>query len=176
MVGDRLDLAGEDTGVLIDRGGHAGGGQKRLVEASRSRGRIGTISASISCFVPKAWTPFQWHPFAGVSLLKSELSRITAAARRIPTVAVSHHSPRSAYVQAYLSRADRRGAHTLREVHANGGSWPRAFRAAEVEADFFACRPREREELFPWDFIDTGLSRERLWKEYRRALAGREGQ
>ena len=139
-----------------------------------SRGRIGTISASVSCFVPKAWTPFQWHPFAGTALLKGALSRIAAGARKIPNVAISHDSPRSAHVQAFLSRADRRGGETLREVHANGGSWSKALRAAAVDPEFFVGRVRERDELFPWDFIDTGLSRDRLWREYRRSLAGRE--
>jgi radical SAM superfamily enzyme YgiQ (UPF0313 family) len=142
----------------------------RVVSASREHGRIGTISASVSCFVPKAWTPFQWHPFADVKELKAILRLLSKQIGKIPNVTVTHDLPKWAYVQALLSRGDRRTADILERVHRLGGDWGRALRESPFNPDFFVYRGREKDELFPWDFIDTGLRRERLRQEYERAL------
>jgi hypothetical protein len=148
---------------------------RQVVDAGRSRGRLGTVSVSLSCFVPKAWTPFQWHPFEDVRVLKTVLAALTKQIRKIPNTTVSHDLPKRAYVQALLSRGDRRTADILEKVHLLGGDWKRALKESPIDPDFFVYRQRDRDEIFPWDFIETGLSRERLWKEYRRALAPPEG-
>ncbi len=142
----------------------------RVVAASRSRGTIGTIGVSLSCFVPKAWTPFQWHPFADLKGLKAALSRLKGEIKKIPNVTVTHDLPKWAYVQALLSRADRRGGDILERTHRLGGDWASALRESPVNPDFFVYRPRPRSELLPWDFISTGLAKDRLWREYRRAM------
>jgi len=147
----------------------------QVVAAGRSRGRLGTVSVSLSCFVPKAWTPFQWHPFENLKVLKTVLAGLRSQIRKIPNTTVSHDLPKWAYVQALLSRGDRRTADILEKVHHLGGDWSRALRESPLNPDFFVYRQRDRDEIFPWDFIETGLSRERLWKEYRRALAPPEG-
>jgi radical SAM superfamily enzyme YgiQ (UPF0313 family) len=147
--------------------------QRRFVAGSRARARIGTIGVSLSCFVPKAWTPFQWHPFLGVKELKKALARLTREARKIPNVNVSQDQPKWAYVQALLSRGDRRTADILEAVHRMNGDWQHALRSSAVDPDFYVTRPRERDELFPWDFVDTGLKKETLWRQYKKALEGR---
>ena len=147
----------------------------QVVAAGRSRGRLGTVSVSLSCFVPKAWTPFQWHPFEEVRVLKRALSGLTRQIGKIPNTTVTHDLPKRAYVQALLSRGDRRTADILEKVHLLGGNWSRALKESPLDPDFFVYRQRDRDEIFPWDFIETGLNRERLWKEYRRALAPPEG-
>jgi radical SAM superfamily enzyme YgiQ (UPF0313 family) len=147
----------------------------QVVAAGRSRGRLGTVSVSLSCFVPKAWTPFQWHPFEEVRVLKKVLAGLTREIRKIPNTTVSHDLPKRAYVQALLSRGDRRTADILEKVHLLGGNWSRALKESPLDPDFFVYRQRDRDEIFPWDFIETGLNRGRLWKEYRRALAPPEG-
>lgn len=144
--------------------------QHRFVVGSRERRRIGTIGVSLSCFVPKAWTPFQWHPFLGVKELKKALARLTREARKIPNVTVSHDQPKWAYVQALLSRGDRRTADILEAVHRMKGAWQPALKESVVDPDFFVTRPWERSELLPWDFVDTGLKKEILWRQYRKAL------
>ena len=147
-----------------------------VLSVGRARKRLLRISASLSCFVPKAWTPFQWHPFAEVKGLKTALPRLAKEIRKIPNVTVTHDLPKWAYVQALLSRGDRRTSDMLERVHRYGGDWGRALREAQTNPDFFVYRPRGREEIFPWDFIDTGLNKDRLWREYRRALSPREGR
>jgi len=144
--------------------------QHRFVAGSRARRRVGTIGVSLSCFVPKAWTPFQWHPFLGVKELKKALARLAKEARKIPNVTVSHDQPKWAYVQALLSRGDRRTADILEAAHRLKGAWQPALRSAAVDPDFFVTRPREHDELLPWDFVDTGLKKEPLWRQYQKAL------
>lgn len=144
--------------------------QHRFVAGSRARRRVGTIGVSLSCFVPKAWTPFQWHPFLGVKELKKALARLAKEARKIPNVTVSYDQPKWAYVQALLSRGDRRTADILEAVHRLKGAWQPALRSAAVDPDFFVTRPRDHDELLPWDFVDTGLKKETLWRQYQKAL------
>ena len=96
--------------------------------------------------------------------------------RKIPNCRVSHDLPKWAYVQALLSRGDRRTADILEGLHRHRGNWRRALRESPVNPDFFVYREREKEELFPWDVIDTGLKKDFLRREYERALAqGEEG-
>lgn len=162
----------EDREAMVDLLERIG---RRVVSVGRRRKRVGTVSASIGCFVPKAWTPFQWHPFAEAKELKSALRHLTKMIGKIPNVRATHDLPKWAYVQALLSRGDRRAGNLLERVHHAGGDWSRALRESPFNADFFVYRRREKEELFPWDFVDTGLRRDRLWSEYCRAL-GREGE
>jgi radical SAM superfamily enzyme YgiQ (UPF0313 family) len=149
--------------------------REQVVAGSRKRGKIGTVTASLSCFVPKAWTPFQWHPFAEVKELKAALRHLSKQLGKIPNVKATHDLPKWAYVQALLSRGDRRMAELLESVHRLGGDWGRALRESPLDTDFFVYRKRDESELFPWDFVETGLRRERLWSEYRRAVAEGEG-
>jgi hypothetical protein len=51
-------------------------------------------------------------------------------------------------------------------------SWTEAIKAVNVNPEFYVYRERQREELFPWDFIDHGVSKDYLWNEYQLALAG----
>ena len=74
------------------------------------------------------------------------------------------------YVQALLSLGDRRVGEILLAVHANGGNWPQALKAVNVNADYYVYREKEPGEILPWDFIDRGVSRECLLEEYRKAM------
>jgi hypothetical protein len=58
-------------------------------------------------------------------------------------------------------------------AHENQGNWPQTFKASPVNPHFYVHRERDPDELFPWDFIDHGIDKSYLLKEYRRALAGR---
>jgi len=150
--------------------------RERVVSGSRRHGKMGTVTASLGCFVPKAWTPFQWHPFAEVKNLKAALRHLSKQLGKIPNVKATHDLPKWAYVQALLSRGDRRVGELLERVYHLGGDWGRALRESPLDADFFVYRERSKVEVFPWDFVDTGLRRERLWREYRRAVAGEGGE
>jgi radical SAM superfamily enzyme YgiQ (UPF0313 family) len=141
-----------------------------FLRASKPKGRMGEITVSLSCFIPKPFTPFQWSAMDEVKALKHKLRQVKTGLRKVPNVRVHADVPRWAYVQALLSRGDRRVAQLLAAAHQNKGNWPQTLKTASVNADFFVCRNREPDELLPWDFIDHGIDKQFLWHENQRAL------
>jgi hypothetical protein len=81
-----------------------------------------------------------------------------------------HDLPKWAYVQALLSRGDRRVGKILMASHRHHGDWRQAFRETDINPDFYVYRKRDSDEIFPWDFIDHGIPKERLMEEYVRAM------
>jgi radical SAM superfamily enzyme YgiQ (UPF0313 family) len=148
--------------------------RERTLAGRREKTDLVRISVALGGFVPKAWTPFQWHPFAGVRALKTAQSALIRELRKIPNVAVTHDVPKWSYIQALLSLGDRRVADTL-EAAVVANDWPRALREAAVAPDFFVLREKGRDELLPWDFIETGLTKSGLRAQYDRALAAGNG-
>ena len=144
--------------------------RERTLSGRREKTDLVRIAITIGGFVPKAWTPFQWHPFAGVRALKEAQSAVVRELRRIPNVSVTHDVPKWSYVQALLSLGDRRAGDIL-EAAVAGNDWPRALRESAVDPDFFALREKDRDELLPWDFIDVGLAKSGLRAQYEKALA-----
>jgi radical SAM superfamily enzyme YgiQ (UPF0313 family) len=140
---------------------------------ARRRGRMGRLSLSVNPFVPKPWTPFQWAPMqarAGLEKKRDVLER----ALRPHGVEVDFMSPRAAYVQALLSRGDRRCADLLEVAHREtGGDVRKALRAWPHDPDFFVEREVGRDEALPWDFLDHGLTKRFLEREYRRGAGAR---
>jgi radical SAM family uncharacterized protein len=141
-----------------------------FLRSSRARGRMGDITVSLSSFVPKPATPFQWAPMAEEKTLKARLKRIKTDLRRVANVRVHSDLPRWAFIQALLSRGDRRVGDLLQAAHHNGGNWPQTFKAAVLNPQFYVYRERTREEVLPWDLIDHGVRKSFLWNEYQRAL------
>ena len=128
------------------------------------------IQLTISFFVPKPATPFQWHPFDDVTRLKQKLKTITGSLRHEKKIMVSCDLPKWAYIQALLSRGDRRTGRLLMQAYDHGGDWDRAFRESDINPDFYVYRKRSFEERLPWDFIKHAIDKEKLWDEYLKAL------
>jgi radical SAM family uncharacterized protein len=145
----------------------------RFLKTSRSRGRIGEITVSLSSFVPKPFTPFQWAAMDGVKTLKRKIKMVKTGLKKTPNVRVHADVPRWAYLQGMIARGDRRVADILLLAHKNKGNWPQTFKASSINPHFYVHRERKPEELFPWDFIDPGIDKSYLLKEYRRGLSGR---
>ncbi|MCK9376055.1 MAG: radical SAM protein [Syntrophobacterales bacterium] len=143
-----------------------------VVKASSGKKHLGLITLSISSFVPKPFTPFQWTPFLEVAELKKRLKLVVREFHGVKAVRVHTDLPKWAYVQALLSRGDRRVGEML--LAASDRGWTRALRESPINPDFFTLRERRPDELFPWDFIDHGLKKDYLWEEYQRALEGKE--
>lgn len=144
-----------------------------FLTVSRHRRRIGTITLSLNCFVPKPVTPFQWSAMNDPPLLKRKLRRVREGLRKTANVRVHCDVPRWAYLQALLSRGDRRVADILHLGQRNDWNWPKTFKETPLNPDFYVLRERSIEEKLPWDFIDHGVKKTFLQSEYRRALAGR---
>jgi radical SAM superfamily enzyme YgiQ (UPF0313 family) len=145
-----------------------------MVKESAPRGSIGRIRLSVNCFVPKAFTPFQWFPMTDIPQLKERQKWLRKRLTREGGVRVNMDMPKWAYVQTLLSMGDRRAGAILHRAHEAGGDWTRALRHSDVNPDFFVYRPRGLEEVLPWDFVDQGISKGFLASEYKRALEGKE--
>jgi radical SAM superfamily enzyme YgiQ (UPF0313 family) len=145
-----------------------------MVKESKSRGQIGQIRLSVNCFIPKPFTPFQWFPMESVKSLKEKQKWLKKTFSREGGVTVTFDVPKWAYLQALLSMGDRRAGSVLRKAHEYEGDFNRAFRDSELNTDFFVHRPKEIDEILPWDFIDHGLRKEFLIKEYKLALKEKE--
>lgn len=128
------------------------------------------LTVAATPFVPKPFTPFQWHSMEDRRVLERRIEGIRSALRRVKHVKFSFESPRESVVQAVLARGDRRTGATILACHKNGGNWARAFREARIDPNFYAQRQRGQHEILPWEIVDLGLSRERLWREGRSQL------
>lgn len=146
----------------------------QIIKKSRDRGRLSEIRLSVNCFIPKPSTPFQWFPMEQVSTLKERQKWLKTALKRAGGIRVSFDVPKWAYVQSLLSLGDRRVGSILLRTHELGGDWNRAFRHSDVNPDFFVYRPKALQETLPWDFIDKGIDKSYLAKEYELALEGKE--
>jgi len=165
MIGLPTETA-EDIDALVDLSLEV---KARFLKASRVRGRMGTITVSISSFVPKPFTPFQWAGMATVPQLKTKLKTIKRALGPVANIRVHSDSPRGAWIQALLARGDRRAADILALALKYDGNWTQALKAAPVDPAFFIERERGGGELFPWDFIDHGVKKSFLYREYQKA-------
>ncbi|MFC1863027.1 TIGR03960 family B12-binding radical SAM protein [Thermodesulfobacteriota bacterium] len=145
-----------------------------MIKESKGRGSIGRISLSVNCFVPKAFTPFQWFPMEDVSELKSKQKWLKKALSKEGGVSVNFDVPKWTNLQTLLATGDRRVGSLLLLAHKQNGNWLKAFRYSELNPDFFVYRPRGLDEILPWDFIDHGINKEFLKKEYELALKGKE--
>jgi radical SAM superfamily enzyme YgiQ (UPF0313 family) len=138
----------------------------------RGQKRLGTITLSVSSFVPKPFTPFQWVPFCDLSVLKRWIKKLKRGLGAVANVKVHADVPRWAYIQALLSRGDRQLAPLLALLGRGNSNWSEATKAININPEFYVYREREREELLPWDFIEHGVTKDYLWHEYQAALAG----
>jgi radical SAM family uncharacterized protein len=125
---------------------------------------------SVNPFIPKPATPFQWVPLEEVGELKKKLRMIQRGAQGEKGIEMIHDLPKWAYVQALLSRGDRRLGKMLMATHKCQGNWSQALRETSINADFYVYRKRDLDEIFPWDFIDHGISKEQLKEEYLKAM------
>ncbi len=144
----------------------------RFLKASKIRGRMGKITVSLNCFVPKPFTPFQWVAMEETGVLKYRIKKIKEILGKVPNVEVYADMPRWAYIQGVLSRGDRRVAELLEANLEDKGNWTRTFKRSPVNPDFYACRERADDEVLPWDFIDHGIRKSYLIQERDKALQG----
>lgn len=154
----------------------------RRVTAGR-RARPLKITVSVASFVPKAHTPFQWYGQVPVPELKRRQQYL---GQRLKGRRVNYnwHDANLSFIEAVFSRGDRRLADALEAAWRRGcrfdgwteqfnfPAWLEAFTVTGVDPMFYACRERDADEVFPWDHISPGVSREYLRSEYERALTG----
>jgi radical SAM superfamily enzyme YgiQ (UPF0313 family) len=144
-------------------------GMVRLVKEIRGLSEKGFLIITLSTFVPKPFTPFQWHPMAPLGTVKSRMKTVKKALGRTKGVKIFHDVPKYAYMQGMFSMGDRRVAGGLVQMKKEA-DWRRAAAAAGIDPDFFVMRKKDFTEAMPWDFIDTGTAKESLWQRYLEAM------
>ena len=144
---------------------------------SEGKGQKGKwrLLLSVNPFVPKPGTPLQWEPMEQVTELKRRLRILQKGVRAEKGMELVHDLPKWAYIQTLLSKGDRRVGSILQQCLLYRGDWSRTLRETSLNPDFFVYRRRDLDEIFPWDFIDHGVPKERLKEEYLKAMkeAGR---
>lgn len=150
----------------------------RLYAKNKNRGV--RITVSTSCFVPKPHSPFQWERQVTMDeyIRKVNLLRENIKAKN---VVYNWHDPQTSYIEATLSRGDRRMGKVIENVWRAGGRleawsdyflfgrWMKAFDDAGVDPTFYAYRERCEDEVMPWDIVDVGVRRAHLWHEREQA-------
>ena len=168
MIGQPTETP-QDVAAIPDLAG-------RMLERLRvldSTGKpFGKLTLSISSFVPKPWTPFQWAAFDGAESLSAKLETIKRGVRTFSNVRVLHENPREAALQALLARGDRRVGDFLELAARLEGDWRRALREWDGDPAFYTTRERPVGERLPWDHFDVGVKKAGLVREWERALAG----
>jgi len=144
-------------------------------------GRKVNINISVSAFVPKSHTPFQWEAQEERESL-SEKIRYLKNKLNWRNVAFSYPDINRIYLEAVFARGDRRLGEVLEKAHSLGckfdawrehfnfEAWQRAFSESELNMKFYVNRVRQEDEILPWDHISCGVKKEYLLKEKEKAL------
>ncbi len=152
---------------------------------SGKRGRF-NVTISVSNFVPKAHTPFQWFPQNSAELFHEKHLYLKEQLKRIKGVSYHYHGTDASLLEAVFARGDRRVCAVLLKAvelgckfdgwreHFRYDLWLKAFEDTGIDPGFYAARERSYDEILPWDLIDAGISKEFLISENNKAAAGRQ--
>ncbi len=142
------------------------------------------ITASSSFFIPKPFTPFQW---ASMCTKEQFLDRAKVVNTRMKemlnkkSIKYNWHEADVSLIEGLLARGDRKVAKTVLRAYELGclydawsdsfdfSKWQQAIDDTDIDMDFYITRERDVDELLPWDFIDVGVSREFLKREWENA-------
>ncbi len=158
---------------------------KRVVDVfyampERPKGKTVAVNCSVSTFVPKPFTPFQWEPQLSREQIvaRQELLRTTNTNRKVQ---VSFHEMHVSFLEAVFARGDRRLAKVIETAWKNGckfdgwdeyfnfDAWMNAFTECGLDPEFYANRTRSYDEVLPWDHMDYGISKKFLIRESEKA-------
>ena len=163
-----------------------------IVELSKKIARLGphgrkghVLNVSISPFVPKSHTPFQWVPQLKVEESKRRINLIRKKLQS-HRVKVKWNEPKASWLEGIFSRGDRRLTKVLLEAwqqgarfdswseHLNVDIWESALKKYDLDPDFYLLRERDYNEILPWDHINSKISKKFLFNEWQRAIEGKK--
>lgn len=142
------------------------------------------ITISTSFFVPKPFTPFQWAPMYDKDSYLGRAKVVNDAVKaqlNRKSIKYNWHEADVTVLEGILARGDRKLSTALLKTYEKGGifdawteffdnsRWIEAFDECGIDTDFYTLRERPLDEVFPWDFIDDGVSREFLVREWKNA-------
>ena len=139
-----------------------------------------TVTISVSCFIPKPFTPFQWEAQDSMELLEEKQAHLRECIKS-KHIRYTWHDARVSFVEAVLAKGDRRMSKALLRAHELGvkfdawdeyfdyDKWMQAFADVGIDPHFYANRVIGEEEILPWDIIDCGVSKRFLLSERHKA-------
>jgi len=155
-----------------------------LAEGKAIIGKRARVHASVSTFIPKPHTPFQWVPCDTVEQIEAKQDLLKRQLRG-HGLKLNWNDPQETMLEAWLSRGDRRLSQVVLEAwrrgakfdawqeHFNHRAWMEAFETVGLDPAFYTHRERLFDETLPWDHIDAAIKKQFLIEDYRWSLQGR---
>ena len=150
----------------------------------RVNGKV-QIVASTSFFIPKPFTPFQWAAMCTKEefLEKAYITRASIKEQlNQKSIKYNWHEADISVLEGVFARGDRKIAKVIEQAYRRGcifdawseyfknDIWMEAFEECDIDITFYTTRKRGMDEIFPWDFIDCGVSKDFLKREWEKAL------
>ena len=147
---------------------------------NKPKGKSVSVSISVSTFVPKPFTPFQFEP----QITEEEIRRRQEYLKSCITtrkISLSYHDSSTSFLEGVLARGDRRLGAVIEEAFLSGcrfdswtecfnlEKWLDAFKKCGISPEFYANRKREYSEINPWDHLDYAVTKSFLIKESKLA-------
>ncbi len=176
-------MIGLPTETMTDIDGLIDMAAKALKAGRKITGKRVNINAGISAFVPKAHTPFQWTGQNSLRDLREKQDHIRRAFRKLRINFKGQHVEPS-LLEAVFARADKESASLLENAWRLGcrfdgwsekfdfEKWELAAKNTGIDLYEYAMRQYDPDDALPWDFIDTGITKEFLQTEFLKALKG----
>ncbi len=154
---------------------------KEVARMAGGRGKRPVLHVSVASFVPKAHTPFMWHPQLSLQESRKRIQMIQDRLRD-RRIRVKWNDPGMSRLEGIFSRGDRRLTVALIQAWKAGArfdawgeqfrpdTWEEAFQGTGTDPEFYLARRRDRYEILPWDHISSGVRKGYLWGEWERAL------
>ena len=156
---------------------------KQLRKIKNQKGQRGKINVSITTFIPKPHTPFQWAPQISLSESKEKINWLRKELK-LPGIHFKWQNPEVSGIEGIFARGDRRLGRLLVTAYKKGCKfdgwsdkfkyelWKEAFFDEGIDVDFYTTRARDMAEPLPWDHINTRVTKGFLKKEWEKASKG----
>ncbi len=156
---------------------------RKVAAVARRHGKRNIVNASVSAFVPKPHTPFQWERQIGREEIRERAGIIRSAIGRDRNVEIRFHSPETSELEGAFSRGDARLSAVLLAAYRRGArfdawteeyrpdAWSEAFREANIDPAEY-LRERDPAAPLPWDMVEAGIDRDFLLSEREKTRTG----
>jgi len=158
---------------------------KRVIaEGRKVIGMKAKLNAGVSTFVPKSQTPFQWVSCDTPEQIKAKQALLRRELGRDRNIKLSLTDAEDSFLEAWLSRGDRRMADVVYSAWKNGSkfdawnegkkydAWMKAFEEHGLDPLFYTHRQRRTDEVFPWEHITAAVRKNFLFQDFRQSLEG----
>jgi radical SAM superfamily enzyme YgiQ (UPF0313 family) len=150
---------------------------------SERNGKV-SVTASTSFFIPKPFTPFQWAPMCTKEEFLNRARVVNNHMKEMlnkKSLKYNWHEADVSFIEGLLARGDRKVSKVIELAYKNGclfdawgdsyhnEYWMKAIEDAGIDIDFYTTRERKEDEIFPWDFINTGVTKTYLLREWQKS-------